>query len=70
MPDGLRTAFRNSGYDSYSAGAQQSHASGVDSVPTVPAAAAAAILNAAVTLPERADVLVTDMLDHRCRPAL
>ena len=34
------------------------------------AAAAAEVSDAAALLPERADVLVTDLLDHRCVHAL
>ena len=65
MPDGAHAQPSNNSGAS-PAGGLQPHAPQAGSPPTVSAAAAAALLEAAVALPERADVLVTDMLDHRC----
>ena len=69
LPNGYQSAVPSDGDRSTQAGVQKRTTSDPDRMPTVPAAAAAAILDAAVALPDRADVLVTDMLDHRCRPA-
>ena len=56
--------------DASPADGQHSHAADNGNTPTVSAVAAAALLGTAVALPERANVLVTDLLDHRCRTSL
>ncbi len=65
LPD-VAPAQPSSNNGAIPAGGLRPHAPESGSSPTVSATAAAALLEAAVALPERGDVLVTDMLDHRC----
>lgn len=57
-------------HSSQDAGADSASAPGPPAAAGAAAAAAAKIKDAAVLLPERADVLVTDLLDHRCTATL
>ena len=65
LPDGCQIGEHGGGQHFLPLNGRQESASENAAAATVPAAAAAALLGAAVALPERADVLVTDMLDHR-----